>query len=338
MMRHSLLKLPILLLLLLPSACAVGPIGVGPVATSGAATASPTLTVSATATTTPTTAATSTATVTAIAETATTAIETEATSTSAETATIEPAEQTAITTAEPVTETVVAEPSGSVVIEATYAYTPTDDVPLLQLSPPVAEPRAGVRLVLPLAPGGIQPAPNALEIRSAVADDAPVSFWIARAATEDSYILVSVGADTEPLDRLRLNTSLPPGAPLVPPELAVDPIPLTEEARLTRPIGGPDTQIEQITVWLEAPSGVRHPLDISAIGHAATVEEAKELFSEVVLVLVAQPDATYTLFIASRSDSMGPPNEGIDERCDRWPANSWYYSWLRTWYGCPRKP
>jgi hypothetical protein len=220
-----------------------------------------------------------------------------------------------------------------VVIEATYSI--TSELHPLIVAPADGAQQVGVRVAFPLASqsNGIMIVNDASQLRDAVADDAPLLYWIARSDVSPDPILVSVGAD-EPLGRLRLDgvTNIPP---LVPPELAAAAISLDAESQLTSPLGGPGTSVERLVVWLEAPTGLRYPLSIHAIGHAETAHDAKAFFSRAYLAILRHADGTYhTIVVLSPENNPGPPHQGDVERCARLLGNGLWTRLMRQWYRC----
>jgi hypothetical protein len=220
-----------------------------------------------------------------------------------------------------------------VAIEATYNITGTLR-PLIGSSTGGVQ-QAGIRIVFPLAPrsAGVTIVNTAQQLRAAVANGDPLVYWIARTDASPDPILVSVGAD-EPLAQLRLDgkTDI---APLVPPERTTVAVPIDAEDQLTSPLGGPDTDIERLVVWLEPPDGPRYPLVIRAIGHVASARDAKSFFSNVFLALLRRPDGTYrAIAVLPDEDSFGPPNLPDVERCNTLVGDDFWTQLMRQWYGC----
>jgi hypothetical protein len=53
--------------------------------------------------------------------------------------------------------------------------------------------------------------------------------------------------------------------------------------------------------------------------------------------LPADGPGTYRLIVRLNGGSLfGPAGATRSWRCASWPRSSWFYRWLRTWYGCGR--
>lgn len=237
-------------------------------------------------------------------------------------------------------------PSPQVVIEATYIYSPTMAEEEWEETAPPGK-RIGMRAVFPLAPEAIEPVEDSADLKDAVGDDVSPIFWIAK-QDANNYVLVSVGEE-EHLAALRLDEpeAVPPLVLAPEPDECPPTLDLAQPETFTQTIGGPGTNVESITVWLEAPQSAHRvrrvcSLTIGQISHARTLEEADRCFSPGYLALIPQGEGTYRLvFVLSEDvlteDVFGPAGLSREARCQRWlRVGGWYYRWLRAILGCPR--
>lgn len=230
----------------------------------------------------------------------------------------------------------ISESTSQIVIEATYLYSSTT----IGVSKWPFDSHVGVRAIFPLsASDAISATKNSTALRAAARQGSPPLLWIARLNSNDTdYTLISVGM-TETLAALRLDE----------PEV-VEPVvrpvgglcPLTIDlvtTPLTSTIGGPDTSVKNLTIWLETfnPS-IRYPIPISRVSHVDSVEQAEDCFGDVVLVVIPTAANRYNVIAVLSENIFGP--FGIDRptRCQQWTTSRDLLARvLRVVYGCRRR-
>jgi hypothetical protein len=211
-------------------------------------------------------------------------------------------------------------PAPQLVIEAIYEL-PDGEAEMLQDNK-----FAAARAVFPVDPNETESFPGYAELRAAVANDAPVVFWLSPAGSHNR--LVSVGPE-EPLSTLSLD-----GANATLPNLlSGTPRSLDE---LDDTLGGANTQVRSLIVRLEDTSGLGYPLFVDQVGHEASVQDVKTNYDAVHLALLEHEEETYKLLLVLDDDSIGPPGTTDEDQCQDWAEQDTFLSrLLMTIYGCP---
>jgi hypothetical protein len=175
------------------------------------------------------------------------------------------------------------------------------------------------------APLPLQIVDSPADLRGEIQNDDPVLYWLTHPPAGNA--LVSVGQE-DPLNDLALR-----GAPQANLDVNLVALDILGE-RLV----GPGTTVRSLTVYLESADGDSYPLPISNVAHVNTALEAKQLFGEPRLVLLADGPNTYRAILAvDTGDVFGPPEEPKEQKCDRWAQeDGWVYGLVRTVNGCPR--
>ncbi len=141
------------------------------------------------------------------------------------------------------------------------------------------------------------------DLREASAQDGQIIFWLARPDQEKKHTLVSIGQNTEPLALFNLDH---PDPALMPPLVPTGMRRALDEQDIVTTLGGQGTQVESVTVWLEAPAGDRVPLPVGFVGHADTLAEARQAFPEPVLLLRKTKEDEYQVLFAPRVPDSQP--------------------------------
>ncbi len=216
-----------------------------------------------------------------------------------------------------------------IVLEITYAFTPTADESEWPLS---TTGQVGKRQVYSLAGiAALQTVTATADLWPAMRDADPPVLWLVRTGDQTpAYTLVSIGQG-EPLADLRVG-----GTPITKP-LVASPGPLTCPTRSIEVIGGDGFAATGLTLWLESTDGVRYPFPVSRIAHADTLAQAKRCFQNGVLALLPptfQSPCGYRAVMVLSKEGFGPPGAGAQWYCDAWRYGGGFFQWMRAWYGC----
>ena len=224
-----------------------------------------------------------------------------------------------------------APPLPQIVIEATYAFTPTAEEAAWSLA---RAGQVGTRVVYPLT--GV----NAFEMvatatdlfQAATGGTDPTVLWVSPARGASGYTLVSVGAG-EPLAVLRLLDTQVVTPFVAAPDLFGCP------AKPIQVLADPGLTTVELTLWLESSDGIRYAFPITRIAHADDLGQVEACFQEDALLAVqrraSQQEDGYRVVMVLYEENVGPPGDGWLQRCESWRGGGALYRVLRAWNGCP---
>ena len=146
--------------------------------------------------------------------------------------------------------------------------------------------------------------------------------WLTRKLT-NTYTLVSVGTP-EPLAALRISDTN-----VITPFVTAPGLFAFFTATLDV-IGdpSPNLRLVTLTLWLEAPNGVRYPFTVQDISHVDSMEQIETWFTNGALALLPGEEGSYqVIMVASSQDRPAPGSNG--QNCRFWRSGGWLY---RVWH------